>query len=42
MKHSIATLDDLGVAEPEKNELLAVAGSFKADIVEVHVSRAGR
>lgn len=42
VKHSVATLDDLGVAEKEKNELLAVAGSFKGDIVEVHVSRAGR
>ena len=32
--HAVAVLDDLGVAEREKSDVLALAGSFKNDIVE--------
>ena len=34
VRHTIATLDDLGVAEREKSEFLAAAASLKGDIVE--------
>ena len=34
-KHAIASMEDLGVSEKEKNDVLALAGSLKADIVEV-------
>jgi hemoglobin len=34
VKHLVATLDKFKVPEKEKNELLAVASSLKADIVE--------
>ena len=33
--HTIATLDKLGIPEPEKTEFLAAATSLKGDIVEV-------
>ena len=32
---AIATLDDLGVPEPEKADFLACAAGFKGDIVEI-------
>jgi len=32
--HTVSCLDDLGVAETEKNEFLAAAASLKTDIVE--------
>ena len=34
VQHTVATLDDLGVAEREKAEVLAAAASLKGDIVE--------
>ena len=34
LQHTTATLNDLGVAEREKSEILAAAESLKADIVE--------
>ena len=34
IQHTTATLNDLGVAEREKGEVLAAAQSLKADIVE--------
>lgn len=34
-RHAIASLEDLGVAPKEKNDVLALAASLKADIVEV-------
>jgi hemoglobin len=34
-RHTIATLDKLGIGEQEKTEFLAAASSLKADIVEV-------
>ena len=34
-KHAVASLEDLGVAQREKDEVLALAASLKADIVEV-------
>ena len=34
VKHLVATLDKFKVPEKEKNELLAIASSLKADIVE--------
>ena len=34
IEHTIATLNDLGVAEREKAEVLGAADSLKADIVE--------
>ena len=33
-QHAVASLDDLGVAEREKGEVLALAGSLRGDIVE--------
>ncbi|MBK5294119.1 MAG: group 1 truncated hemoglobin [Acidobacteriia bacterium] len=42
VKHAVATLDDLGVAEPEKSDVLAVAGSFVGDIVEAPQSAGSR
>jgi hemoglobin len=33
--HTVATLDNLGIPEREKSDLLAAAGSLKGDIVEV-------
>ncbi len=33
--HAVATLDKLGIPEPEKSEFLAAAASLKDDIVEV-------
>ena len=33
-QHAVEVLNDLGVAEREKSEVLALAGSFKGDIVE--------
>ena len=33
VRHTIAALDRLGIAEPEKAEFLAAAGSLKGDIV---------
>ena len=42
-QHAIAALDDLGVAEPEKSEVLSLAASYKSDIVEAReASGAGR
>lgn len=42
-QHAVRTLDDLGVPEREKNEVLALAGSFKNEIVEAgEASAAGR
>ena len=41
--HAVASLEDLGVPPKEKNEVLALAASLKADIVEhAQVSRAHR
>lgn len=37
--HTVATLDNLGIAEREKTDLLAAAGSLKGDIVEVPRAR---
>ena len=34
-RHTVATLDKLGIPEQEKSEFLAAAGSLKPDIVEV-------
>ena len=34
VQHAVDTLDSLGVAEREKNEVLAAAGSLRGDIVE--------
>ena len=34
-RHTVATLDKLGIPEQEKAEFLAAASSLKADIVEV-------
>ena len=43
VQHTVASLNDLGVAEREKTEVLAAAASLKGDIVEGHrVLRAGR
>ena len=36
MRHIVATLEDLGVAEKEKNEFVALVETLKGDIVEVH------
>ncbi|HEV2690870.1 MAG TPA: group 1 truncated hemoglobin [Bryobacteraceae bacterium] len=33
-KHAVASLEDLGVPQSEKNEVLALAASLRADIVE--------
>ena len=33
VRHTVATLDDLGVKDPEKSDFLAAAGSLKGDIV---------
>jgi hemoglobin len=42
VEHAVATLNDLGVGEREKAEVLAASASVKGDIVEVaHASRAG-
>jgi hemoglobin len=41
-QHAIAILDDLGVAEPEKSEVLALAASFKDDIVEASEATSAR
>jgi hemoglobin len=42
VQHTTATLNDLGVGEREKNEVLAAADSLKADIVEArHALHAG-
>ncbi|HYL34898.1 MAG TPA: group 1 truncated hemoglobin [Bryobacteraceae bacterium] len=41
-QHAVASLDDLGVAEREKNELLTMAASYQADIVEVPQASASR
>ena len=35
VRHTLATLDNLGTPERERNDLLAAAGSLKGDIVEV-------
>ena len=41
--HATASLNDLGVAEREKGEILALASSFKDDVVEVRsAAGAGR
>jgi len=34
-QHAIATLNDLGVTEPEKCEILSLTATFKGDIVEI-------
>jgi len=34
-RHTVATLDKLGIPEPEKAEFLAAAESLKPDIIEV-------
>jgi hemoglobin len=34
-RHAVATLDNLGIPEREKNEFLALAGTLKGDVVEV-------
>jgi hemoglobin len=34
VQHAVASLDDLGVAEREKNEFLAAAASLHGDVVE--------
>lgn len=34
-KHAVASLEDLGVPQKEKNDVLTLAASLKADIVEV-------
>ena len=40
--HIVATLEDLGVAEKEKNEFVALVETVKSDIVEVRqVARTG-
>jgi hemoglobin len=36
VRHAVASLNDLGVAEREKSDFLAAAGSLMADIVEIH------
>jgi hemoglobin len=36
VEHTIATLNDLGVPEQEKEEFLGAAGSLKDDIVAAH------
>jgi len=36
VQHAVASLEDLGVAEREKNEFLSAAASLKGDIVEAH------
>jgi hemoglobin len=36
VRHSIASLEDLGVAENEKTEFLSAAAALKGDIVEAH------
>jgi len=42
VQHTTASLNDLGVGEREKSEVLAAAASLKGDIVEVRqASRAG-
>ncbi len=42
MRHIVATLEDLGVAEKEKEEFLSLVGTLKGDIVEApQVSRTG-
>ena len=41
VQHAVASLDDLGVAEGERNEVLAAAASLHSDIVEApHASGA--
>ena len=43
IRHTTETLNDLGVEEREQGEILAAAGSLKADIVENRsASRASR
>jgi len=41
-QHAVATLDALGVAQKEKEEVLAIAGSFQRDIVEVPLTAGAR
>ena len=42
-QHAVAVLDDLGVAERDKAELLTLVDGMKSDIVETHrVSGAGQ
>jgi len=42
VQHTTATLNDLGVGDREKSEVLAAAASLKGDIIEVRqASRAG-
>jgi hemoglobin len=42
MRHTAATLEDLGVAQKEKDEFLSLVATLKSDIVEVpQVSRTG-
>jgi hemoglobin len=36
VRHTVASLNDLGIAERERNEVLAAAGSLIGDIVEIH------
>jgi len=41
VRHTVASLEDLGVADREKNEFLAAAAALKGDIVEAgHLSKA--
>ena len=43
MRHARTTLDDLGVAENEKNEALSAVDALQGEIVEVHsTARAAR
>jgi hemoglobin len=39
VQHAVATMNDLGVDDREKAEVLACVAGLKADIVEVHNAR---
>jgi len=39
VQHAIAILNDLGVAEQEKEEVLSLAADFKSDVVEMAAHR---
>jgi hypothetical protein len=42
MRHARKTLDDLGIAEPERKEVVSFLEGLQADIVEARGVRAGQ
>jgi hemoglobin len=41
IQHTLASMDDLGVRDPERGEVLACVAGLKGDVVEAHHGRAG-